>query len=74
MTSLQVLNKVTTDLFRLRPRRWATRPWTPLDAWETSHFRMINWGTNILPTPLELADSSIVEKYRTLANQVTAIK
>ena len=48
--------------------------WTPLDAWEASHFRMINWGTNLVPTPLELADSSIVEKYRTLANQVTAIK
>ena len=48
--------------------------WTPLDAWETSHFRMINWGTNLVPTPLELADSSIVEKYRTLANQLSAIK
>jgi len=48
-------------------------PWTPLDAWETNHFRMINWGANLVPTPLELADSSIVEKYRTLANQITAI-
>ena len=49
-------------------------PWTTLDAWETSHFRMINWGTNLVPTLRELADSSIVEKYRTLANQITAIK
>jgi len=35
---------------------------------------MINWGTNLVPTLRELADSSIVEKYRTLANQITAIK
>ena len=48
--------------------------WTALDDWETNHPRQVNWGTNLVPTPLELADSSIVEKYRTLANQLSAIK
>lgn len=48
--------------------------WTALDDWEANHPRQVNWGTNLVPTPLELADSSIVEKYRTLANQITAIK
>ena len=47
--------------------------WTPLDDWEMNHPRMVNWGTNLLPTPLELADSGVIEKYRTLANQMTAI-
>ncbi len=46
--------------------------WTPLAAWEVNHARMVNWGTNLVPTPHELADSSIVEKYRKLANQITA--
>ena len=48
--------------------------WTALDDWEANHPRQVNWGTNLVPTPLELADSSIVEKYRTLANQISAIK
>lgn len=48
--------------------------WTALNDWETNHPRQVNWGTNLVPTPLELADSSVVEKYRTLANQITAIK
>ena len=45
--------------------------WTPLDDWATNHPRQVNWGTNLVPTPLEIADSSIVEKYRSLANQIT---
>lgn len=45
--------------------------WTALDTWETNHPRQVNWGTNLVPTPLEIADSSIIEKYRTLANQIT---
>jgi len=53
----------------------AERPaWSALDVWEANHFRLVNWGANLAPTPHELADSSIVEKYRTLVNQVTAIK
>lgn len=47
--------------------------WTPLDDWEENHPREVNWGVNLVPTPHELADSSIIEKYRTLANQITAI-
>ncbi|HJZ79408.1 MAG TPA: hypothetical protein VKD91_03655 [Pyrinomonadaceae bacterium] len=45
--------------------------WVALDAWSANHFRLINWGENIAPTPLELADDSIIEKYRTLAKQIT---
>jgi triacylglycerol lipase len=44
--------------------------WTHLDTWNVNHFREINWGTNLLPTPLELADHSIVEKYRALVRQI----
>jgi triacylglycerol lipase len=49
----------------------ATRPaWTSLDTWNVNHFREINWGANLLPTPLELADHTIVEKYRALVKQI----
>jgi triacylglycerol lipase len=41
--------------------------WTALPVWEANHFRLINWGTNLLPSPPELADNSIVERYRALA-------
>jgi hypothetical protein len=44
--------------------------WTSLDTWNVNHFREINWGANLLPTPLELIDKSIVEKYRALVNQI----
>lgn len=44
--------------------------WTSLDTWNVNHFREINWGANLLPTPLELADKSIVEKYRALVKQI----
>ena len=47
--------------------------WTPLATWEVNHARMVNQGTNLVPTLHELADSSIIEKYRALANQITAI-
>ena len=51
---------------------FAERPesWTSLDVWEANHFRVINWGTDIVPSPLELIDNTIVEKYRTLATRV----
>ena len=44
--------------------------WTALEPWNVNHFREINWGANLLPTPLELADHSIVEKYRALVKQI----
>jgi hypothetical protein len=37
---------------------------------ERQPFWEINWGANLLPTPLELVDHSIVEKYRNLIRQV----
>ncbi len=49
----------------------ADRPaWTVLDTWNVNHFREINWGANLLPTPFELADNSIVEKYRSLVKRI----
>ena len=44
--------------------------WTALDEWEANHFRVINWGSEIVPSPHELIDNTIVEKYRTLATHV----
>jgi triacylglycerol lipase len=44
--------------------------WTALEAWEANHFRIINWGTEIVPTPLELIDNTIVDSYRTLVTRV----
>jgi triacylglycerol lipase len=47
--------------------------WTALDAWEANHFRLVNWGANIFPSLLELGDTSIIEKYRNLAQRIAAI-
>jgi len=44
--------------------------WTSLGVWEANHFRLINWGTDIVPSPFELIDNTIVEKYRTLVTRV----
>ncbi len=44
--------------------------WTSLGVWEVNHFRLINWGADIVPSPFELIDNTIVERYRTLVNQV----
>ena len=41
--------------------------WTFLETWKANHFRLINWGMNIVPGPLELLDHTIVEKYKALA-------
>jgi len=46
--------------------------WTALDAWSANHFRLINWGESIVPTPLELADNAILERYRSLVQQIKA--
>jgi triacylglycerol lipase len=44
--------------------------WVALDTWSANHFREINWGENIAPTPIELIDESIVQKYLNLAVQL----
>jgi triacylglycerol lipase len=44
--------------------------WQALDPWIANHYRLVNWGENLAPTPLELIDDSIVQKYRTLASQI----
>ena len=44
--------------------------WTSLGVWEANHFRLINWGTDIVPSPFELIDQTVVEKYRALVTRV----
>ena len=44
--------------------------WVSLDVWEASHFRLINWGNNIVPSPFDFADTTIVERYRSLVAHV----
>jgi triacylglycerol lipase len=44
--------------------------WKYLGTWEGNHFRLINWGANMMPSPLELADAAIVEKYKELAARI----
>jgi triacylglycerol lipase len=46
--------------------------WKTLDAWSANHWRLINWGENLAPSPLELADNSIPERYRNLVKLVKA--
>lgn len=43
-----------------------------LDTWPADHFRLINWGTNLLMSPAELVDMSIVENYRGLVGRLVA--
>jgi triacylglycerol lipase len=54
--------------------RSATMPgrsgWAGLEPWNANHYRLINWGENLAPTPLELADGHIVQKYLSLAVQL----
>ena len=44
--------------------------WVALDAWSANHYRLINWGENLAPTPLELVDNNIVQKYLSLATRL----
>jgi len=44
--------------------------WTSLEVWEANHPRLVNWGTNLVVSPLELAERSIVERYRELAQRI----
>ena len=59
-------------LVSVQSATFAERPetWTTLNAWEANHFRVINWGTDIVPTLIELIDNTIVEKYRSLATRI----
>jgi triacylglycerol lipase len=44
--------------------------WTALETWDANHYRVVNWGTNLFPSPHELVDQSIVERYKSLARRV----
>ncbi len=44
--------------------------WQTLDAWSANHYRLVNWGENLAPTPLELIDNTIVQKYQQLARHI----
>lgn len=44
--------------------------WQVLDAWGGNHYRLINWGENIAPAPLELIDNTIAQKYLSLAERL----
>jgi hypothetical protein len=44
--------------------------WTHLDTWNVNHFREVNWGRNLIPTPQEANDKTIVDKYRALVAQI----
>jgi triacylglycerol lipase len=44
--------------------------WTSLDVWDVNHFRLINWGNNLLPSLHELSDDSIIVRYQSLVRRV----
>ena len=69
---VRIREKSNDGLVSVKSATFAERPesWTSLDVWEANHFRLINWGTDILPSLSELTDHTIVEKYRTLATRV----
>ena len=47
--------------------------WQTLEPWSANHYRLVNWGENIAPTPLELIDNSIVQKYLGLAGRLKTL-
>jgi triacylglycerol lipase len=47
--------------------------WTVLEEWDANHFRVINWGSEIVLSKHELKDQTIVDKYRNLATRVKAL-
>jgi triacylglycerol lipase len=61
---------VSVDSARFGERR---ENWTFLETWPANHFRMINWGTNILLTPSEEKDNTIVEKYKAVAERLRTL-
>ncbi|MGB3941016.1 MAG: hypothetical protein WBK96_05955 [Candidatus Manganitrophaceae bacterium] len=48
--------------------------WTFLGTWEANHFRLINWGTEVMPSMSEWRDETIIEKYKGVAAHVTALE
>lgn len=61
-------------LVSVQSAKLSERPgWTALDVWQANHFRVINWGTDIVPSKSELKDNSIIEKYLWLAGHVKAL-
>jgi len=48
--------------------------WTYLGAWPGNHFRLINWGKDILLTPVEAADESILARYVELARRLCGME
>jgi triacylglycerol lipase len=44
--------------------------WTLLGNWDANHIRLVNWGTDIVPTPAELEDKSIMDKYLAIADRI----
>jgi hypothetical protein len=44
--------------------------WSFLGNWEANHFRLVNWGTDIVPTPAELRDNTILKMYRSIVARV----
>lgn len=61
-------------LVSVRSARFGQDPsrWTFLGEWGANHFRLVNWGTDLLPTLPELRDSAIIDHYRALARRITA--
>ena len=59
--ALTLNGRMFQDLRTVLPRQ---------DTWSANHYRLINWGENLALTPLELADNSIPEKYRSLATLI----
>ncbi|MFO0952104.1 MAG: hypothetical protein U0835_13340 [Isosphaeraceae bacterium] len=45
---------------------------TFLGTWSGDHFRLINWPTNILGSPRELSDASVVQRYLDLVHWLAA--
>jgi hypothetical protein len=59
------LVSVKSATFGQRPENW-----TFFGTWEANHFRLINWGANMIPSPVELADEVIVDKYKELVDRI----
>jgi triacylglycerol lipase len=59
-------------LVSVRSATFGQRPenWTFLGTWEGNHFRLINWGMNIVPSPLELVNDTVVKKYQALVAHI----
>lgn len=68
------LEGANDGLVSVRSARFGHDPgrWTFLGEWEGNHFRLVNWGADLLPNLLELRDTAIINKYRALARHITA--